>query len=715
MRSLSSLGSRSLAHRPGRTLLTGLGVALGVALLFGVLVANRSVNRSFERATERIPTTFNVSLTRSDGAVLSDDVIVRTFALPHVSNGEVQPDRTELRVAIRGIAVTDWQNQIATPALGPDIVFGRIITIGGEQQPDNGFREFRESVEGTLAAFSAVSLFAAGFLIYLTFTTAVLERTALYGLLRALGAHPSQIRQAVVVESLTLGAVSSVVGLLLGFGIASLITRLLAEALGVATPPAEIQLWAVTASITLGVATSVVSALIPARRAGAVEPVAAMRGDHRAAGALSRWWIAGAAMLPAGVGLGVRFPSLRVAPVSATLIVVGSVLLVPPLLKPVARALGVATTRLSRNGRIPVMHLVKERSRSAYTLALIMVVLAMAYSLAAADTSMHDALDEVFDHQYRTDLVVFRAGAPYQPSELAAISRQPHVRAMTALGFGRTTVADRTANVVVIDPASYFGMLSFAWRDGDDRSAAEALRRGGAALVPADLAARAGVRRGDPILLSTPDGSRTLVVAGTFVRFGFLPDMGVVVGPTDAVSFGVAGPVALRLNTVEGTSTSEIVDEVLAVPGPGFTYTQVQTVAQLKEVVIGSVDRYFRLFFAVVLVALIVGLLGLANTLGMSIFERTREVGVLRATGMHRSEIGRMVVVESITLALAAFVLSIPLGMIQAQLLTRGTREQLGFGGGGSQPVWWLVPAGVLATVVAALAALLPARRAGRV
>ena len=440
-----------------------------------------------------------------------------------------------------------------------------------------------------------------------------------------------------------------------------------------------------------------------------------MRGDHRAAGRLSRWWIVGALALTTGGALGVGSPSLRVAPVSATLIVVGSVLLVPPLLKPLARLLGALTTRLSRGGRIPVMHLVKERSRSAYTLALIMVVLAMAYSLAAANTSMHQALDEVFDRQYRTDFIAFRSGPPYQAAELATISRQPHMRAVTALGFGRTSVAGRIANVVTIDPQSYFAMLSFAWRDGDDESAREALSRGGAALVPADLAKRAGAGRGDPISLRTPTGSRTMIVAGTFARFGFLQDMGVIVGTADGPAFGVLGPVALRVNAAPGASATDILEDLTSIPATNFAYTNLRTVADLKEDVIGNVDRYFRLFFAVVLVALIVGLLGLANTLGMSIFERTREVGVLRATGMQRGQIGSMVVIESITLALAAFVLAIPLGMMQAQLLTNGTREQLGFGGGGAQPIAWLVPVGVLAIAVAALAALLPARRAAGV
>jgi putative ABC transport system permease protein len=344
-----------------------------------------------------------------------------------------------------------------------------------------------------------------------------------------------------------------------------------------------------------------------------------------------------------------------------------------------------------------------------------MVVLAMCYSLAASNASMHEALDEVFDRQYRTDLLTFRSGPPYQPDELAAIAHQPHVSAVTAIGFGRTVVADRVTNVVVIDPPSYFAMLSFAWREGDDRSAAEALGRGGAVIVPADLAIRAGVRRGDAITIPAGTGTRTLIIAGTFARFGFLQDMGVIVGAVDGPSFGVVGPIALRVNAVEGASIDEVSRELLTTKAPNLAYTQVQTVANLREVVIGSVDRYFRLFFAVVLVALIVGLLGLANTLGMSIFERTREVGVLRVTGMQRGQIGSMVVIESLTLALAAFVLAVPLGMVQAHLLANGTRDQLGFGGGTTQPVLWLVPIGLLAVVVAATAAFLPARRAARV
>jgi putative ABC transport system permease protein len=202
-------------------------------------------------------------------------------------------------------------------------------------------------------------------------------------------------------------------------------------------------------------------------------------------------------------------------------------------------------------------------------------------------------------------------------------------------------------------------------------------------------------------------------VAGTFARFGFLEDMGVIVGKTDGPTLDWFGPIALRVNVSPGTPIAAAEQAIRDFRQP--LPMRVQTADAVKASVLQGVDRYLRLFFAVVLVALIVGLLGLANTLGMSIFERTREVGVLRATGMQRAQIGSMVLVESITLALAAFVLSIPLGMIQAQLLTNGSREQLGFGGGGSQPVVWLVPVGVIATVVAALAALLPARRAAGV
>ena len=316
-------------------------------------------------------------------------------------------------------------------------------------------------------------------------------------------------------------------------------TTLLAQAIGIPTPPTEVQLLQVLIALGTGVVTAVVSALVPARRASVVDPVAAMRGDHRAGARLSRWWIGGAIALPAGAALSLRFPTLTLAPVTATLIVVGAVLLVPPLLKPVARALGTVTTRLSPGGRIPVMHLVKERSRSAYTLALIMVVLAMAYSLQAASLSMHDSVDEVFAKQYRTDLVATGFIDPFTADEIGGIGHLPGVDRVTALGFVPGRVADRGTNVVVIDPTSYFSMLSFAWREGDDASAAAALERGGAALVPADLAARAGVHRGDMMLLTTAAGPRRVLVAGTFARFGFLVDMGVIVGTVDGPSYGL--------------------------------------------------------------------------------------------------------------------------------------------------------------------------------
>src|SRR5258706_4488615 len=180
------------------------------------------------------------------------------------------------------------------------------------------------------------------------------------------------------------------------------------------------------------------------------------------------------------------------------------------------------------------------------------------------------------------------------------------------MGFSRTSLAGRASNVVVIDPATYFPMLSFGWQDGDDATADAALRQGGAVLLPADLAARAHVHRGDRIELPTLFSSGQFVVAGTFARFGFLEDMGIIAGVTDGKVFGVNAPVALRINVTPGSETSVAASlHSLSSEYP----VRVQTVGALKAVVLNDVDRYFRLFFAVVLVALIVGLLGLANTL----------------------------------------------------------------------------------------------------
>lgn len=706
MRRLSSVGFRSLAHRKGRSVLTGVGIALGVAILFGVLIANATVDRGFHDRFSVQGGRPDVTLSTTGDAPISMDLMGKVRGRSDIAgmSWNSRPGEPIERVNIRlrpGTDVGRWMAEVR-PLTGPD------VDVQPFSDSDNDFAAFLSAVEGALSGISAMALFVGAFLIYLTFSMAVLERTRLYGMLRALGATSRQVRRLVLAESLALGAVATLAGLVLGMGLAVALIHLLSRAVRIDAPGMAITPTAVVVSLIVGMGVSVASSLLPARRAARHEPVDAMRGDHGADARLSRTWILGVVALCAGIVFGVVKPSLALAPLGTLLILLGAVLLVPVLLRPLARAVGRVSSRVAPgSGDIPVMHLAKERSRSAYTLALLMVVLAMTFATGGASMSMRKGMNRVFDAQFGADVTVW--GGRGLDQRLRAV---PGVETVSPMRYGKVQVdgAAQRQNLVLIEPDTYFRVEGYDWRKGSAASAEAALRAGGAVLLPEGLARQLHVDPGEPVTLATRNGPAQFRVAATFGTYGFGGDTGVVAGVADAGRFKHGLPDGFRIGLRDDADPDAVVAAIRT-----MNVDEVHTAAGLKRLVADNTDRYFVLFYGVVFVALVIGLLGMANTLAMSVLQRTREVGVLRAIGLLAGQVRGMVLVESLTLGLVALVLSIPLGLVLDYLLISSTAGFGGFTVSFVYPWAWLAVIGVLAAMVAAIAALVPGRRAARI
>src|SRR5437763_5606034 len=305
---------------------------------------------------------------------------------------------------------------------------------------DGGFASFVAAIQGSLTIFAAMALFVGAFLIYLTLSVAVVERTRMYGTLRAIGATPKQVRRVVLAEAATLGLVSTAVGLVVGFVISIGLSRALAGLLRIPSPHVRVTPGAVIAAVVLGMAATLVASLIPARRASSLSPVEAMRGDYVAATRTSRAWITGVVLLAFAVVLGFLVHSVAVQGLAMLACLLGAVLLVPPLLQPLAALIGRLTARPAPGvGEVAVMHLVKERSRSAYTLALVMIVLAMTFAIGASQVSMRGSLNQVLRRQFGADLNVGLRG-DVTPQQEQQIVPTPGVTTATELRFGQTRV-----------------------------------------------------------------------------------------------------------------------------------------------------------------------------------------------------------------------------------------------------------------------------------
>lgn len=606
-----------------------------------------------------------------------------------------------------GVDVDAWIDA-QSRALGDNVSFVKA------EDADAGFRGFLAAVNGAMTLGSAIALFVGGFLIFLTFSLAVAERTRTYGTMRALGALPKQVRRVVVAEAAVLGVVSGLFGLLLGYGLAGLSIQLVSNLLGVVLPGLGLPLGPAIFAVAVGVVVSVVAAWLPGRRAAALSPVAAMRDGSVPDDKAGRPFI-GAGLI--GLGMVMIFTlgdnSARIFP--TLFVLFGSVMLVPVVLGPIAQFLGTLTKRLARGvGEVAVLHLVKERSRSAYTLALVMVVLAMVLAIGTSNVSMSRTVDRVIERQSAGAIQVGAPGAldPGVETELRAVEG---VEASTPLRFGVVDIEEPRAqpNVfsTLIDPATYFDIAGFPWIQGDDESVRAAFLKGGAVVLPEQSAVRIGKELGDQVRVRTSQGIKPFTLVATYGQVGDY--IGPAFGVIDAPLFGAGRPNSFLLSVKDGVDDEAVRRTIISQLGDKYQI-EVNTNARIKEAAQAQLQGFFGLAYALLFVAALVGVLGLANTMVVAVLSRTKEVGILRSAGVLRRQARAMVLVEASTLALVAYVLALPLGWLLSTGIVVSQRAALGFTIDYSLP-WSLLPVLLFVTlIVAGIASLVPARRIGR-
>ena len=611
-------------------------------------------------------------------------------------------------------------------AIGPWIQtaradLGQSVSVSPARDAAAGFRSFLAGIDSGFLMISAIAVFVGAFLIYLTFSVAIAERMRVYGTLRALGARPAQVRRMVIGEATVIGLVGGVLGLLIGYllslaavGLTSSLLQLQPEAVGLPVSAAIV-------GLVLGAGISALAAWGPARRAGAVTPTSVMRGqgDAEAVGAAVtlRRWVTSAVLLLLGILVGAGGLGGALQPLAAPLFLAAVVIVIPGLLGPVAAALGFLTRRLGRGvGDIAVMHLVKQRSRSAYTLGLVMVVVTMVLSIGALNQSMNQTLGRVLDRELGSaqDIQV-NAPTAFGPEVQGELTSLPGVVAASPIRFGSLEILTRSGTqglpLQVVDPSSWFRVAGFVWAQGTDASAQQGLEQGGF-LLPETTAQRLGVAPGQSVLFRTTSGLRRLTLAGTYQSIG--SGSGVVVGVADLALFGNGRPDAFL---VRGRSTAAVPGLVLAVDQAlqQRYHPSVSSPAGIRQTAEAQISGFFDIAYALLGLAGLIGLLGLGNTLVVSVLARTREIGVLRASGVVSRQLRRMVMVEGQTLTLVAVALALPLAGILAAVLVVGLRANLGFSLDFVYPWALLVPAIVVCGLVTAAACVVPSRRAARI
>ena len=590
-----------------------------------------------------------------------------------------------------------------------------------EDKEDIGL--FVDIITWILRGFGGVVLFVGGFVIVNTLSITVAQRTRELGTLRLIGATRNQVRRAVVLESLVIGALASLVGV--GVGIALAIgLRALLGSFGLTFPETTlvVSTSTVVVGFLVGVVVTVLAGLLPAARATRISPVEAVReGAVRERGRMAQIATGlGALLLVGGVALlalgmlkggdlgvvGTLLSSLG----GMLLLFVGAAMLVPVAVPVVARIVGWPAARFAGiPGRLARDNAIRNPGRTASTAAALMIGIALVSAIAVLGRSLKVTAVEATESQIGSSHVLqSESGWETLPPEAArTIAGAPGVLALSSVRYDRGKVGDKQVDVSGIDPATIDGPYRFTWQDGSERSLA-ALDTGGA-LVRDDLAEQKDLAIGDRIaVLSAAGRTSSYDVRGVFAppRLDSLLGHVVISQRAFDATFPQPSDTFTFVDLKAGSDTAALSTRLKAFPD-----AVLRTTPAMIEKRQGDIDDIVALLTMLLVLAVITALLGMVNALALAVIERTREIGALRAVGMTRRQTRRMVRHEAVTTSLIGAAVGLPLGILVAWIVIRGLSR---FGAEFHLPVKPLVVYVVVAAIAGVLAAVLPARRAAR-
>jgi putative ABC transport system permease protein len=580
--------------------------------------------------------------------------------------------------------------------------------------------EEAKQVSMFLLAFAGIALFVGAFVIANTLSITVAQRTRELATLRTLGANRRQVLGAVLLEALLLGVLASIAGLLLGLGLAKGLDAAFAG-LGLDLPKAGMVLAprTVLVSLLVGTSVTVLASVIPAVRATRVPPILAVReGSALPPARLARYApyaslvLTGAAVAAIcyallGSGLAAKSVLMLLAGGSAALFL-GVALLSSRLVRPLAAVVGWPASRLGgAAGRLARANAVRQPGRTAATAAALMIGLTLVTFVAVLGRGMERSVGSTVDRVIDADYVV-TATDGYSPLPGAVADAVVAVPAVERV----TTVRQDTAQldgteVAVSGVDDYLPQLSrIDWADGSN--AVLAGLSGAEAVVDSRFAKDHRLHVGDTVALTTAASRVARLEIRGIYRDSLLGPVTMTRQAFDA-TFPRAQDVLTLVDVAGGASTGQTaaLEQALV----GFPDAAVATKAGFADARRGEIDLTMNLMYGLLALAVVVSLFGMVNTLALSVFERTRELGMLRAVGMTRRQARRMVRHESVVTALIGAALGLPLGIGLAALVTYALRnEGLVF----DLPVMTLAVFVVIAIVCGMLAAIMPARRAAR-
>jgi putative ABC transport system permease protein len=598
----------------------------------------------------------------------------------------------------------------------------------GKENADRGSEEIRESLSFLqifLLVFAFIAILVGSFLIFNTFSITVAQRVSEFGMLRTLGASRRQILADVIVEALAIGVVGSVIGIGGGFLIAMLLNGLL-EAFEIDLPTTSLAMESRTVVVALlvGVVVTLLSSLVPAIRSTRVPPIAALHGTAQPFSRRRRAVLAVLSILLALIGLAMVLVGLFGTAGSGTaagLIGGGAVVIVfavsffsPNLVPSLARVAGWPLERARRLlGRLSRENAQRNPSRTAVTAAALMIGLMVVTFVTVFAAGLKSSVAQVVDENFAGGLVIQNSdGFTPIPNGAAVAARHvPGVATVATIRGEQAKLLPSGAGARVSAPSHDIQKLvEIDWKQGGPG----VLRRlrPDQAVLSDSFASDHDLEVGDRFrLLSQTRRRPAFEVAGTFSsKLGVFGSV-VIAQEAMAREFGQTQDTIDFVETERGADPEKVQTILSGVVERAFPVAEVLNQQELKENREEQVDQLVNLVYALLLLAILISLFGIANTLALSIHERTRELGMLRAIGMSRRQVRTMIRYEAVITALIGAILGLALGLVFATLIAIPLRDE---GFTLSYPLGSLVGLLVFAAIIGVLAAIAPARRASR-
>jgi putative ABC transport system permease protein len=599
---------------------------------------------------------------------------------------------------------------------GIEVISGHSVTAEGQQTVRQALSFF-----GTfLLTFGFIALFVGAFVIFNTFSIIVAQRLRELALLRAVGASRRQVLATVLGESLVIGLAASAAGVAAGIGLALALKAGLA-ALGLDLPASGLVVSPRTMAVGLlaGTAITVVSAIAPARRASSIPPVAALQDvaaePRRPLVRRTAVGIActagGAVLLFTGLfgHLSNRMPLVGAG---AAALFIGVSALGPFIARPVCELIGAPPARAGSVGKLGQQNAMRNPSRTAATAAALMVGVALVSVITVMASSIKASAGSVIDSAMRADFIVSSGaatggnGGGFSPDLERSLAALPQVSDVAGVRSGVVKVFGRVTPVVATDPAKAAPLFNIGVKQGN----LAAMTQTGIA-VSTQVASDRHLRVGSPVTLSyATTGTKTYTVQ---VIYSVREIAGDYVLPLAAATANFAQPLDIEAYVKLAPGVSAIaarpaIDRALA----AYPSVTLQDQAQYKAQQQQQVNQLLNLVYGLLGLAVLIALIGIANTLALSVYERTRELGLLRAVGMTRHQLRVMVRWEALVISLFGAIEGLVLGVLVGWAIVTSMHSQ----GVTSLviPVTQLIVITIIAGLAGVVAAIAPSRRAAR-